>query len=105
MSKFTAALAAVALASASLIGTTALAQISAAAAAPNPTVDDSIADLLADPDTAAIMEKHLPGISQHPALPQFQDMTLDQVMPYSQGAVTEEIIEAIDADIKALPAE
>jgi len=104
MSKFTAALAAAAIASASLIGTAALAETVTVAATANPTVDDSIKDLLADPDTAAILEKHLPGLSQHPALPQFQDMTLDEVMPYSQGAVTAEIIEAIDADIKALPA-
>ena len=68
----------------------------------HPTVNDSIKELLADPATAAILEKHLPGIGSHPALPQFQDMTLAQVAPYSEGEVTDEIIDAIDADIKAL---
>ncbi|CAL1691634.1 hypothetical protein MMB232_01781 [Brevundimonas subvibrioides] len=69
-----------------------------------PTITSSIKDLLANPATAAVLEKHLPGVSQHPALPQFQDMTLSQVAPLSGGAVTPAIIEAIDNDLKALPA-
>jgi hypothetical protein len=51
-----------------------------------------------------VLEKHLPGVSQHPALPQFQDMTLAQVAPVSGGVVTPQVIAAIDADLKALPA-
>ena len=74
-------------------------------AAARPTIDSSIKDLLANPQTAAVMEEHLPGIGQHPALPQFQDMTLAQVAPYSGGAVTPAIITAIDTDLKALPAQ
>ena len=61
-----------------------------------------MADLLADPATAAILDKHLPGIADHPARPQFEGMTLAEVMPYSEGAITQDIIDAIDADIKAL---
>lgn len=79
----------------------------AAAAAPAaalPTIDSSIKDLLANPATAAVLEKHLPGVSQHPALPQIQDMTLAQVAPMSSGIVTPAIIAAIDTDLKALPA-
>ena len=72
--------------------------------AARPTIDSTIKDLLADPATAAVLEAHLPGVSQHPALPQFQDMTLAQVAPMSGGQVTPAIIEAIDADLKALPA-
>ena len=73
-------------------------------AAARPTIDSSIKDLLANPETAAVLEKHLPGVSQHPALPQFQDMTLAQVAPMSGGNVTPAIIAAIDTDLKALPA-
>ena len=76
----------------------------AAAHAALPTITSSIKDLLANPTTAAVVEKHLPGVSQHPALPQFQDMTLGQVAPLSGGAVTPAVIEAIDTDLKALPA-
>ena len=69
-----------------------------------PTINSSIKDLLENPTTAAVLEKHLPGVSQHPARPQFQDMTLEQVVPMSGGAVTQAIIDAIAADLKALPA-
>ena len=76
-----------------------------ATAASLPTINSTIKDLLANPATAAVIEKHLPGVAQHPALPQFQDYTLPQVAPMSGGAVTPAIIEAIDTDLKALPAD
>ena len=107
MSKFITALAAAALATGSLVGLTAPAHATEAAAVSvraNPTVASSIKDLLADPDTAALLEKHLPGISDHPARPQFEGMTLAEVMPLSDGAITQDIIDAIDADITALEA-
>lgn len=104
-------LAAVALAAASTaaVAQTAPAQDHSAHAgheahAARPTIESSIKDLLANAETAAVVEKHLPGIGQHPALPQFQDMTLAQVEPFSGGAVTPAIIAAIDTDLKALPA-
>lgn len=105
MSKFTAALAAAALATGTLAGVTAPAHatdVVVVSVRADPTIDSPIKDLLADPDTAAILEKHLPGIGDHPALPQFEDMTLAEVAPYSGGEVTDAIIAAIDADIKAL---
>jgi len=105
MSKLAAALASIALAA---VAGTALAQTQtpppAAPATARPTIASPVKDLLANPQTLAVMEKHLPGISQHPALPQFQDMTLAQLAPVSQGRLTPEIIAAIDADLKALPA-
>ena len=76
----------------------------AAAHSAAPTIEAPIKDLLAQEGTAAVLEKHLPGLSKHPMLEQFQDMTLGQVAPLSGGAVTPEVIEAIDADLKALPA-
>ena len=107
MSKLAAALASIALAA---VAGTALAQTQTpppaapATAAARPTIASSIKDLLANAQTRAVVEKHLPGVSQHPALPQVQDMTLTQVAPLSDGLVTPAIIAAIDADLKALPA-
>lgn len=75
-----------------------------AAHAARPTIASPIKDLLNNPETAAVMEKHLPGVAQHPMRPQFEDMTLAQVMPISQGAITQATIDAIDTDLKALPA-
>lgn len=109
MSKLAAALASIALAA---VAGNAVAQSQtppppAPAPAPataRPTIASPIKDLIANSQTRAVLEKHLPGVSQHPALPQFQDMTLAQVAPVSGGVVTPAIIAAIDADLKALPA-
>lgn len=75
-----------------------------AAAAARPTVASPIKDLLGNPQTAAVLEKHLPGISAHPARASFEGMTLAEVAPLSDGHVTAEVIAAIDADLKKLPA-
>lgn len=75
-----------------------------ASVAPHPTTASPIKELVADPATAAILEKYLTGITTHPALPQFDYMTLEQSMPMSQGEVTPEKIAAIEAEIKALSA-
>jgi len=107
MSKLAAALASIALAA---VAGTALAQTqtpppaASTPAAARPTIASPIKDLIANSQTRAVLEKHLPVVSQHPALPQFQDMTLAQVAPVSGVAVTPAIIAAIDADLKALPA-
>lgn len=73
--------------------------------AAHPTIDSCIEALIADPATKAVLDKHLPGIDQHPAYGQFKGMTLRQVAPYSQGNITDAKITAIDTDLKALPAE
>ena len=69
----------------------------------HPTIDSPIEALVNDPATKAVLEKHLPGMDKHPAYGQFKGMTLRQVAPYSQGAITDEKIAAIDADLMALP--
>lgn len=77
----------------------------APAATARPTIASPIKDLLNNPETAAVMEKHLPGVGAHPMRPQFEGMTLIEVMPVSGGVITQAIIDAIDADLKALPAQ
>jgi hypothetical protein len=72
--------------------------------AEHPTIESPIEALVNDPATKAVLEKHLPGMDKHPAYGQFKAMTLRQVAPYSQGAITDEKIAAIEADLKAIPA-
>ncbi|WP_372706478.1 hypothetical protein [Brevundimonas sp.] len=100
--------AAAALAVLALAGTaaaqTAPAAPQTAPAAARPTINSPIKALLANPQTKAVMEKHMPGISEFPGLSQFENFTLIQIAPMSQGAVTEELINKIDTDLKALPA-
>jgi hypothetical protein len=76
----------------------------AAPAAALPTIASPIKDLLNNAQTAVVMEKHLPGVGDHPMRPQFEDMTLAQVMPLSGGMISQATIDAIDTDLKALPA-
>jgi hypothetical protein len=105
MTKFAAALAAVAVAlvaGAPLAVTAAPLAVAVQDAKPN--IGWTIGELLENEKAAAVLEKHLPGLGDHPARPQFEGMTLEAVAPYSEGAVTQEIIDAIDADLKALPA-
>ncbi|WP_374388989.1 hypothetical protein [Brevundimonas sp.] len=74
-----------------------------APAAARPTIESPIEALVNDPVTKAVLDKHLPGLAEHNAYGQFKRMTLRQVAPFSGGNITDDIIAAIDADLKALP--
>jgi hypothetical protein len=71
-------------------------------AAPAFSIDTPIRDILANPAAAAVLEKHIPGVAEHPARPQFEAMSLKQVQPLSQGMITDAMLAAIDAELKAL---
>ena len=68
------------------------------------TIDSSIEELMSSEATAAILLKHIPGINEHPAYGQFKGMSLVELQPWSAGAVTDEIIAAVTADLEALNA-
>lgn len=61
--------------------------------------------LMADVSAAVVVEKHMPGISQHPAYGQFKAMSFRQVQPFSQGMVTDEMLAKLDADLALLSTE
>ena len=48
--------------------------------------------------TKAVLDKHVPPLTTHPAFDQFKSMSLKALEPMSQGAITSEIIAAIQAD-------
>lgn len=66
------------------------------------TIDTPIERLVADAKAKAVLEKHLPGIDQHPAYGQFKTMSLKALQPFSQGAITPESLEKIAADLAAI---
>jgi hypothetical protein len=76
----------------------------ATAAAPaGPSVEATpIADLIANPEAKAVLDKDIPGLTSHPALEQFKAMTLKQLQPMSQGALTDEMLVATQADLDKL---
>jgi hypothetical protein len=59
--------------------------------------------LAANPGAKAVMEKELPGITTHEAYDSFKAMTLSQVAPMSQGAITDDKLKAIQAGLDKLP--
>jgi hypothetical protein len=58
-----------------------------------------IETLMADERARAVLDEHVPGIAKHPAYSQFKAMSLKAVAPMSGGAITEETLAAIDADL------
>jgi hypothetical protein len=63
-----------------------------------------IADLLANPAAKAVIERHLPGFSAHPAIAYVGGMTLKGVQPHTGGLITDEHLAGIERDLAALPA-
>lgn len=70
--------------------------------APSFSTDTPIQQLVADPRAKAVLDKHIPSIDQHPAYGQFKAMSLKEVQPWSQGAITVEMLEKIQADLIAI---
>lgn len=61
-----------------------------------------IADIAASPEGKAALDKNLPGLTTHEAYDQFKGMSLKQVQPLSQGAITDDQIKALQADLDKL---
>lgn len=58
-----------------------------------------ISDIAASPEGKAALDKNLPGLTSHEAYDQFKGMSLKQVQPMSQGAITDDQIKALQADL------
>lgn len=63
-----------------------------------------ISDLLANPATKAIIDRHLPGFSAHPMIGQAGPLTLKAVQGFAGGAITDAHLAAIETDLSAVPA-
>lgn len=81
-------------------------QTPAPAAAPAPAaklgLDTPIETLLADEKAKAVLDTDIPGLSSHPALDQFKAMSLRAVQPFSNGALTDEMLKKVETDLAAL---
>jgi hypothetical protein len=77
----------------------ALAQAPAAAPAAASAENTPIADIAATPEGKAALDKNLPGLTTHEAYEQFKTMSLKQVQPMSGGAITDDQIKALQADL------
>jgi hypothetical protein len=59
----------------------------------------TIRELLNDERARAVIEKHLPGASTHPRLPEALYMSLGEVASYPESGITPEELQAILADL------
>ncbi len=66
------------------------------------TIDSPISTLMENEATKAVVVKHLGALDQHPMYDQFKAMSLVEVQPWSQGAITEEALASIKADLAKL---
>jgi len=61
-----------------------------------------IETLAADPAARALVIKHFPTLLDHPSYSMFKSMPLKAIAPYSQGAITNEALAALQADLDGL---
>jgi hypothetical protein len=66
------------------------------------SINSNLGDLLDNEASKAILEKHLPGISTHPQIEMGRSMPLKTVAGFSGGLISNEALEKVDADLKAL---
>ncbi|MEM7665409.1 MAG: hypothetical protein AAF250_06090 [Pseudomonadota bacterium] len=66
------------------------------------SIDMPIEQLVADERSKAVLDKHIPNIQDHPAYGQFKAMSLKELQPWSQGAITEDLLEKISTDLAAI---
>lgn len=76
----------------------------AAAPAPHYSVQTStLGQLLDNPETKALLEKHFPQVAHHPQLNEGLGLTLPDVVQYLPDVVTPPKLAAMDAELKAIP--
>ncbi|WEK44051.1 MAG: hypothetical protein P0Y64_04255 [Candidatus Sphingomonas colombiensis] len=63
--------------------------------------DTPIETIIADPAGKAVIDKDMPELQAHPAFAQIKAMSLRQVQPYAGGAITDELIAKVEADLAA----
>lgn len=66
--------------------------------------DTPVETLAANPAAKAILEKDVPSLLSHPSYDAIKGMSLRQIQPYSNGALTDAMIEAADKHLRALSA-
>ncbi len=66
------------------------------------STDSKLGDLLDNPATKEILEKHMPGVSNHPQLAMGRGFSLKVVAQFAAGQITPEMLTAVEADLVAL---
>ena len=65
-------------------------------------LDTPIETLAADEKAKAVLVADLPDLLPHPMYEQFKGMSLRQLQPMSQGALTDDLLKKVEADLAAI---
>lgn len=76
----------------------------AAAATAYTSEATTIGTLLDDPAAKAVLEKIVPPLVANPQIDLARGMTLKQVQPLTNGALTDDLLTQIDAELAKIPA-
>lgn len=66
------------------------------------TIDTPIETIAADPKGKAVLDADLANITSHPMYDQFKSMSLTQLQPMSQGALSNAALAKVKADLAAI---
>lgn len=69
---------------------------------PELSTRSTLETLLANEDARAVLDKHVPGMTSDPRLEQALHMSVRDIAPYAPDVFTEEVLQAIDADLARL---
>lgn len=62
----------------------------------------SIGDLVDNPATKAVLEKHLPALVGNPQIEMARSLTLKQVQGFAADLLSDDVLARIDADLAAI---
>lgn len=65
--------------------------------------DTELSDLIANPAAKAVLDKLMPGLTSHPYLVFMRQMTLREIQMTSSGAIPDQLLMAIDAELAKIP--
>ena len=68
------------------------------------TADTTIGDLIDNPATKAVLDKHLPGFADNQQIAMARAMTMRQIQGFAADMLPDDKLAQIDADLAALPA-
>ncbi|GLI33035.1 hypothetical protein [Desulforhabdus amnigena] len=66
------------------------------------SMDSNLSELMGNEHSKAILEKHCQAMTADPRLKMAMGMTLKQIMPLSQGKLTQAMIDLVAADLTQL---
>jgi hypothetical protein len=68
---------------------------------PTLSIDSRISDLMANPSTRPIMDRHLPRLADNPHYAMLEDSTLRDLAPISNGKLTEDVLAKFERELAA----